>query len=151
MNCRHFFRLLCGAPAVPHLQEIKAEPLPAAGTGAQSGCGAHQESGEGYPTHTCVDQPTFACPACLKWTGDGFAMVRNNSQCSPGITDKLAVEAMQYDTSGYAVMVRVRLVDRWAWTTWMRYDTYEQAAAHERAGDKRTTEEPTSMPGRNVA
>jgi GGDEF domain-containing protein len=46
------------------------------------------------------------------------------------------VEPAQYDNSGYAVMVRVRLVDRLAWTTWMRYDTYEQAAAHEREGDK---------------
>jgi len=43
---------------------------------------------------------------------------------------------MQYDTSGHAVMVRVRLVDRWAWTTWMRYDTYEQAAAHKREDHK---------------
>jgi GGDEF domain-containing protein len=137
MNCRRFFRLLCGTPAVPHFQETKAEPLPvpAAGTGAQSGCGAHQESEEAHPAHTCVDQPTLPCPACLKWTGDGFATVRNNSQCFPGMTDKLVVD-MQYDTSGYAVMVRVRLVDRWAWTTWMRYDTYEQAAAQQREGDK---------------
>jgi len=103
MNCRHFFRLLCGAPAVPHSQEIKAEPSPAVGTGAQSGWGAHQESEEAYPGHTCVDQPTLPCPACLKWTGDGFATVRNNAQCFPGITEKLAVEAIQYDTSGCAV------------------------------------------------
>jgi hypothetical protein len=91
---------------------------------------------EAYPAHTCVDQPTLSCPACLNWTGDGFATVRNNTQCFPDITDKLAGEAMQYEASGYAVMVRIRLVDRWAWTTWMRYDTYEQAAAHEREGFK---------------
>jgi len=90
---------------------------------------------EAFPAHTCVDQPTLSCPACLKWTGDGFASV-NNSQCSTGITDKPAAETMLYDTSGYAVMVRVRLVDRWAWTTWMRYDTYEQAAVHAREGNK---------------
>lgn len=56
---------------------------------------------EAYPAHTCVDQPTLPCPACLKWTGDGFATVRNNPQCFPGITDKLAAEAVQYDTSRY--------------------------------------------------
>jgi len=130
VNCGNFFRLLCGAPA------IKIKPLLAAGAGMQSGRRAHKEFDEAYPAHTCVDQPTLPCPACLKWTGDGFATVRNNSQCFPGITDKLAMEAMQYDTFGYAVMVRVRLVDRRAWTTWMRYDTYEQAAAHAREGDK---------------
>jgi hypothetical protein len=47
-----------------------------------------------------------------------------------------AVEAFHYDTSGYEVMIPVRLADRWAWTTWMRYDTYEQAAANVRTGDK---------------
>ena len=46
------------------------------------------------------------------------------------------VEAFHYDTSGYAVMIPVRLADRWAWTTWMRYDTYEQAAPNARTGDK---------------
>lgn len=129
MNRRHFLRLLCGAPA------ISANLLRVAGASAQSGYGAHHKSEAAYPSHTCVDQPTLPCPACLKWTGDGFASV-NNSQCSSGITDKPAAETMQYDTSGYAVMVRVRLVDRWAWTTWIRYDTYEQAAAHKREDHK---------------
>ena len=130
MNWRRFFRLLCGTPA------IQPDPLPASGTSAQSGCRTRQELEEAQPAHTCVDGPTLPCPACLKWTGDGFATVRNNPQCFPGITDKLAAEAIQYDTSGYAVMVRVRLVDRWVWTTWMRYDTYEQATADKRRGDK---------------
>jgi hypothetical protein len=129
MNRRHFLRLLCGAPA------IRANLLSVAGTSPQSRYGAHHKSEAAYPSHTCVDQPTLPCPACLKWTGDGFASV-NNSQCSSGITDKPAAGTMQYDTSGYAVMVRVRLVDRWTWTTWMRYDTYEQAAAHKREDHK---------------
>jgi hypothetical protein len=40
---------------------------------------------EAYPAHECVDRPTLPCPACLKWTGDGFAAVKNNPQCFPGI------------------------------------------------------------------
>lgn len=90
---------------------------------------------EAFPAHTCVDQSILPCPACLKWTGDGFASA-NKSQGPTAMTDKATAEIMQYDTSGYAVMVRVRLVDRWVWTTWMRYDTYERAAAHKRGGDK---------------
>ena len=38
-----------------------------------------------YPAHECVDWPTLPCPACLKWTGDGFATVRSNPQCFPGV------------------------------------------------------------------
>ena len=38
-----------------------------------------------YPAHECVDRPTLPCPACLKWTGDGFATVRSNPQCFPGV------------------------------------------------------------------
>jgi len=45
--------------------------------------------------------------------------------------------AFHYDTtSGYTVMIPVRFADRWAWTTWMRCDTYEQAVANARTGDK---------------
>jgi hypothetical protein len=49
---------------------------------------------------------------------------------------KASVEAIRYESSGYAEMVRVRVGDHWTWTTWMRYDTYEQAAAHARNGNK---------------
>jgi hypothetical protein len=47
-----------------------------------------------------------------------------------------APAVLQYDESRYAVMVRVRFVDGWGWTTWMRDDTYEQAAAHARKGNR---------------
>ena len=40
---------------------------------------------EAYPAHECGDRPTLPCPACLKWTGDGFATVRSNPQCFPSI------------------------------------------------------------------
>ena len=122
---------ICGV--IPHNWSIHEEWRHIPGDKGPEKLAADREA---FPAHTCVDQPTLPCPACLKWTGDGFASVRSNSQCSTGITDKTAAETMQYDTSGYAVMVRVRLVDRWAWTTRMRYDTYEQAAAHKREGHK---------------
>src|ERR1019366_871010 len=38
--------------------------------------------------------------------------------------------------SRYAIMTRVRVGDRWTWTTWMCFDTYAQATAHARAGSK---------------
>ena len=55
-------------------------------------------------------------------------------QRTPRKRPKLAV--LHYDASGYAVMVRFRLPDSWTWTTWMRFETYEQAVAHARANEK---------------
>jgi GGDEF domain-containing protein len=121
---------ICGV--IPHNWSIHEEWRHTRGDKGPEKLAADREA---FPAHTCVDQLILACPACLKWTGDGFASI-NNSQCPTDITDKPAAEIMQYDTSGYAVMVRVRWVDRWAWTTWMRYDTYEQAAAHKKEGHK---------------
>jgi hypothetical protein len=37
---------------------------------------------------------------------------------------------------GYAVMTRIRMVDHWKWTTWMCFDTYAQAVACARKGDR---------------
>jgi hypothetical protein len=37
---------------------------------------------------------------------------------------------------GYAVMTRTRVGVRWTWTTWMRFATYAEAAAHAREGDR---------------
>jgi hypothetical protein len=37
---------------------------------------------------------------------------------------------------GYAVVIRIRVGDRWTWTTWMRFETYGEAAAHAREGNK---------------
>jgi hypothetical protein len=39
-------------------------------------------------------------------------------------------------SSEYAVMTRIWVVDHWTWTTWMCFDTYAQAVAHVRKGDK---------------
>ena len=38
--------------------------------------------------------------------------------------------------SRYAVMVKIRVGDRWTWTTWMCFETYAEAAAHTRKGNK---------------
>jgi len=38
--------------------------------------------------------------------------------------------------SGYAVMARTRVGDRWTWTTWMHFGTYAEAAAHTREGNR---------------
>jgi len=46
------------------------------------------------------------------------------------------VPELEYEASGFAVMVRVRFVDGWGWDTWMRWDTYEQALAHARPHNK---------------
>jgi hypothetical protein len=88
-----------------------------------------------YPAHTCVDHPTLECPACMKWTGDAFASARSHSQCF-AVSRNESSDVVQYQPSGYAIMIRVKLVDRWAWMTWMRYETYEQAAAHLRQREK---------------
>jgi hypothetical protein len=69
----------------------------------------HESWRDVYPAHTCVDQPILSCPACLKWTGDGFATVKSNPQCFPGINRNAAPQAIEYEESGYAVMVRVKL------------------------------------------
>jgi hypothetical protein len=37
---------------------------------------------------------------------------------------------------GYAVLTRTKLIDYWIWSTWMCFDTYEQASVHARKGDK---------------
>jgi hypothetical protein len=58
-------------------------------------------------------------------------------------TDNLAVDTIPAapaegaaSDSGYAVMTRIRVADRWTWTTWMRFGTYAEAAAHAREGNK---------------
>jgi hypothetical protein len=40
------------------------------------------------------------------------------------------------DDPRYAVMIKIRVGDRWIWTTWMCYATYAQAAAHAQEGNR---------------
>lgn len=132
MGFRRFFELFRYATIRPNTdRKLAIQPSP-----PQSTPRTHVKYAEAYPAHTCVDQPSLSCPACLKWTGDGFASVRANPEGFPGIFGQPATKPIQYEPSGYAVMVRVKFVDGWAWRTWMRYDTYEQAASHRREGQK---------------
>jgi hypothetical protein len=52
-----------------------------------------------------------------------------------GTTPAAPAEAAVTD-AGYAVMTRIRVGDRWTWTTWMRFETYAEAKAHAREGNK---------------
>ena len=52
-------------------------------------------------------------------------------------TDNLVVpEETVADDPRYAVMIRIKVGDRWSWTTWMCYATYAEAAAHARKGNQ---------------
>ena len=55
-------------------------------------------------------------------------------QGAPGAIPKPA--ELQREESGYAVMIRVCFADGWGWDTWMSCETYEEAAAQAREGDK---------------
>lgn len=39
-------------------------------------------------------------------------------------------------TCDYAVMTRIRIGQHWTWTTWMCFETFAEAVAHARDGDK---------------
>lgn len=69
---------ICGV--IPHNWLIHKEWRHTPGAKGAEKLAADEEA---YPAHTCVDQPTLTCPACLKWTGDGFATVRNAFPASP--------------------------------------------------------------------
>ncbi len=58
-------------------------------------------------------------------------------------TDNSSLDAMRaapaeaaVSDSRYAIMTRIRVGDRWIWATWMCFQTYAQAAAHAREGNK---------------
>ena len=88
--------------------------------------------------------------ACFAWAGGYVVAVENGvlrgltaeeeaqfQRAFDAAFDKpAAVEAFHYDISGYALMIPVRLADRRAWMTWMRYETYGQALANARQGNK---------------
>jgi hypothetical protein len=51
-------------------------------------------------------------------------------------TTPIAPAEAAASNSGYAVMTRIKVRDRWTWTTWMRFGTYAEAAAHARDGNE---------------
>ena len=58
------------------------------------------------------------------------------SEFRQAIRKPLSVPVLKYEASGYAVMVPVRFVDGWGWSTWLHFETYQQAHAHAQ-GNKR--------------
>jgi hypothetical protein len=64
-------------------------------------------------------------------------VVSSHSTHNPAVepTPAAPAEATVSD-SGYAVMTRIRVGDRWTWATWMSFETYAEAAAHARDGNK---------------
>jgi hypothetical protein len=54
-------------------------------------------------------------------------------QRAPHLASSSKVQELEYEASGYAVMVRVRFVDGWDWDTWMRFDTYKRLRTQETA------------------
>lgn len=55
---------------------------------------------------------------------------------APHTDTPLVPEETVADDLRYAVMIKIRVGDRWIWTTWMCYATYAEAAAHARDGNK---------------
>jgi len=53
---------------------------------------------------------------------------------APDITVQPSAEASR--DSGYAVMTRIRVGNGWTWTMWMRFETYAEAVAHARKGNR---------------
>jgi hypothetical protein len=66
------------------------------------------------------------------------SVIRATFECPPLFTAVPAAgsRARASTGPGYAVMTRIKVVDYWSWSTWMCFDTYEQAAVHARKGDK---------------
>jgi hypothetical protein len=50
--------------------------------------------------------------------------------------DAIRAARVADNDSRYAVMTRIRVGDHWTWTTWMCFETYAEAAAHAREGNK---------------
>jgi hypothetical protein len=115
-------------------------------SGCLRGCGHEHE--------TLVD-----AASCIPWAGSCVVGIQNgimrslsteeesefqsvirshpSGKPAPHITVPAAGSAEQASQdSGYAVMTRIRSVDHWTWATWTGLDTYAQAMAHARKGDK---------------
>ena len=48
----------------------------------------------------------------------------------PRTNDPAVPDEEVADDPRYAVMIRIRVDDRWTWTTWMCFETYAEALAH---------------------
>jgi hypothetical protein len=62
--------------------------------------------------------------------------VPSHSADNPAVETTPPAPAEAASDSGYAVMTRIRVGDRWTWTTWMRFETYAEAEANARESNK---------------
>lgn len=74
---------------------------------------------------TAEEESEFQCP------------VPSHSTRNPAVeTIPAAPAEAAVSGSGYAVMTRIRVGDHWTCATWMRFETYAEAAANAREGNK---------------
>jgi hypothetical protein len=66
----------------------------------------------------------------FQWT------VPSHSTDNPAVEATPAPAEAAVSDPGYAVMTRIKVGDSWTWTTWIRFETYAEAAAHAREGNK---------------
>ena len=64
------------------------------------------------------------------------SVIHSRKKPAPYTTAPAAASEKASSDPGYAVMTRIRVVNHWTWATWMCFDTYAQAVAHARKGDK---------------
>jgi hypothetical protein len=66
------------------------------------------------------------------------SVIRGHSTTKPAPYTTVLAAASEKASSdpGYAVINQIRVVDHWTWATGMCFETYAQAVAHARKGDK---------------
>jgi hypothetical protein len=81
-----------------------------------------------------VDAGTMRCLNVAEEAQFQFAV--HNSPGHNVVADAPAIAPAKSNDSRYAVMTRIRVGNHWSWTTWMCFETYAEASAHAREGDK---------------
>jgi hypothetical protein len=64
------------------------------------------------------------------------SVIRGNSANTPTPDATVQTSAEASRESGYAVMTRIRVGDRWTWSTWTCFETHAEAGAHARKSNK---------------
>jgi hypothetical protein len=65
-----------------------------------------------------------------------FELAIDASRTNRRIVDTEAALVENNSPPRYAVMIRIKLVDVWTWSTWQVYETYEEAASYAREGNR---------------
>jgi hypothetical protein len=82
-----------------------------------------------------VDAGTMRCLNVAEEAEFQFA-IHNRSAARTLAVQAPAVAVSTGVDRCYAVMTRIRFGDNWSWTTWMCFETFAEASAHAREGDK---------------